>query len=329
VTSIKENLLKTMRGEMPDYVPRYRLMYNVQPAFYNANRKPDMSGRDVLGVEYVNVHGTGPIPVPNRFVFEDITRWREYVKLPDISEVDFSAQARAVRDGWNPEWPMGTGGSAGFFQALYNYMGFTNALVACVEEPEEVKALINHLADFYVEVVKKMIYHFKPDYGTIGDDVAHANGPFLSLSMWRELVKPCWKRYMAVYKDAGLPVILHDCGHNMILADDFVEMGINAWEPAEEVNDLLAVKAKHGRKLALFGGFRQNGVVACPETTESQVRAEVRKSIEKYAPGGGYGFCGIVLGAVDDAVVNQRNAWIADEYEKIAGDPDFYKKYGI
>jgi hypothetical protein len=109
--------------------------------------------------------------------------------------------------------------------------------------------------------------------------------------------------------------------------DDFVEIGINAWEPAEEVNDLLSIKKKYGRKFALFGGFRQNGIISYADTTEEQIRAEVRKSVDQYAPGGGYGLCGIVLGAVDDPEVNKRNGWIADEYQKIADDKDWYKNH--
>jgi hypothetical protein len=130
-----------------------------------------------------------------------------------------------------------------------------------------------------------------------------------------------------VFKEAGLLVLLHDCGQNMILVDDFVEIGINGWEPAEEVNDLLAIKAKYGRKFALIGGFRQNGSASYPETDEAGVRAEVRNAIEKYAPGGGYGICGIILGALDNEDVNRRNAWIEDEYQKIAHDPNWYKNY--
>jgi hypothetical protein len=74
-----------------------------------------------------------------------------------------------------------------------------------------------------------------------------------------------------------------------------------------------------------MGAFQQNGLCSYPETTEEQIRAEVRRVIETYAPGGAYAFCGIILGHAEDAETNRRNEWIADEYQKFADDPDFYK----
>ena len=325
--SIKDNFMLLLNGEMPEYVPRYRM--------YTAPVEPLMAGRmsaaaaggnfkDIWGVEYTMVPGTGPIQVPGKYLFEEMAAWRDHIKLPDLSGVDWAAAGKKARENWKPDLPMGCGSSSGFFQAMYGIMGFENALIACASEGEEVKAFMEYITDFYVKIAKEIVVHYKHDFGTIGDDIAHHRGPFVSLAMFRELFKPYWKRYINVFREAGLPVLLHDCGQNMILT---VEIGINGWEPAEESNDLQAIKVKHGRKFAVIGGFRQNGPASYAETGEEGVRTEVRKSIEKYAPGGGYGFCGIILGAADDPEINRRNAWIADEYQKIANDPDWYKNH--
>jgi len=323
--TLKENLMLLLTGQMPEFVPRYRLMWGVQMPFMRGTRAADGSGTDIFGVKFTNVPGTGPIQEPGFMLFDDITKWRDYVKTPDFSGLDWEGMANPIVEGWDPALPRSAGASTGFFQAMYNFMGFENALISCAEEPEEVQALMEYLTDFYVENLKRVIKYYKPDYVTMGDDIAHARSPFVSLNMFRELFKPSWKRYIDVAKDAGLPVVLHDCGNNDILVDDFVELGINAWEPAEESNDILGIKARHDKKIAMMGAFKQNGLVSYPESTEEEVRAEVRRVIETYAPGGGYAFCGIVLGAADDAMVNQRNEWIADEYQKIADDTNFYK----
>ena len=323
--SIKENMLLLFQGEMPEYVPRYRLNTNARVSPFRGDRAADGSGKDMWGVEFVNVPGTGPIQKPGFALFEDVAKWRDHIKTPDPSEVDWAALAKPVLDEWDPTLPRGCGASMGFFQALYNFMGMEGCLIACAEDPEEVKALMEYLTDFYVACLKEVIVHVKPDYVNMGDDIAHARAPFVSLNMFRELFKPSWKRYIDVAKDAGLPVVLHNCGNNDILVDDFVELGINAWEPAEESNDILGIKARHDKKIAIMGAFRQNGIVSYAHSTEDDVRAEVRRVIETYAPGGGYAFCGIVLGAADDEEVNRRNEWIADEYQKFANDPDFYK----
>ena len=323
--TLKENLMLLLTGRMPEYLPRYRLLWGVRPPIFEGKRAKDGSGTDIFGVEFVNVPGTGPIQKPGFMLFDDITKWRDYIKTPDFSGIDWEAMAKPVVDNWDPSLPRSCGCTMGFFQAMYNFMGFTDALIAVAEEPEEVKALMDYLTDFYVDNLKRIIVHYKPDYITMGDDIAHARAPFVSLDTYRELFKPYWKRYIDVAKDAGLPVVLHDCGNNDILVDDFVELGINGWEPAEESNHILDIKGRHDKKIAIMGAFRQNGLVSYPDTTEAEIRAEVRRVIETYGPGGGYAFCGIVIGAADDAEINRRNDWIADEYQKIADDADFYK----
>ncbi|MCL1848767.1 MAG: hypothetical protein FWF83_03730 [Clostridiales bacterium] len=323
--TLKENLMLLLTGQMPEYVPRYRLMWGVRADVFRGERNPDGSGKDMFGVEFVNVPGTGPIQKPGFVLFDDARKWRDYIKVPDTSGIDWAAMAKPVVDNWDPSLPRSVGATMGFFQAVYNFMGMTDAMIAVMEEPEEIKALMEYLTDFYVNNLKNMIVHYKPDFVTMGDDIAHARAPFVSLKMFRELFKPSWKRYIDVAKDAGLPVVLHDCGNNDLLVDDFVELGINGWEPAEESNDILGIKARHDKKIALMGAFRQNGLCSYPESTEADIRAEVRRVIETYAPGGGYAFCGIVLGAADNEEINRRNEWIADEYQQIANDADFYK----
>ena len=316
--TIKENMMRLFTGEMPEFLPRYRLMVNARPAILAGDRNPDMSGTDIFGVKFVNVPGTGPIQEPGFMLFDDIRKWRDYIKVPDFSDVDWEAMAKKVNDGWDPDQAHGVGTSMGFFQAMYNFMGFTDALIACAEEPDEILALMEYLTDFYVANAKNAVKYYNADYGTIGDDIAHARSPFVSLDMFRTLFRPFWQRYIDVFKELDMPVILHNCGNNDILIDDFVEMGINAWEPAEEVNDIIAIKKRHGRKLAICGAFRQNGIASYADSGEEEVKGEVSRVIEAYGPGGGYAFCGIILGAADDADINQRNQWILEECDRYA-----------
>ena len=93
-------------------------------------------------------------------------------------------------------------------------------------------------------------------------------------------------------------------------------MGYNSWDPAQFSNDLLGIKAKYGRKLTLCTGVQSNGFCSWPETTEDQIRAEVRRTMDLYAPGGAFCFMGNILGPVGDEGTATRNAWIQDEYDK-------------
>ena len=61
-----------------------------------------------------------------------------------------------------------------------------------------------------------------------------------------------------------------------------------------------------------------------PDVTEEEIRQSVRDTMDTYAPGGGFCWCGGYLGAVGDEEINRRNAILFDEVYKY-GDA-FYKK---
>ena len=99
----KENLLMTLRGEVPEWVPRN--MYpspghppasaGCGPSFLNARRTPQ-GGFDIWGVEFVTTKDTGgmAIPKPGKFILDDITKWRDVIKAPDISDIDWETMAK-------------------------------------------------------------------------------------------------------------------------------------------------------------------------------------------------------------------------------------------
>ena len=96
----KENVLKVLNGEIPEWVPRY-MTPPVQgspyrPAF--AMAMPSALRRvvrgdeeyDIGGVPYSATENTGgmALPTPGKFILDDITRWRDVIKAPDISGID-------------------------------------------------------------------------------------------------------------------------------------------------------------------------------------------------------------------------------------------------
>jgi hypothetical protein len=66
------------------------------------------------------------------------------------------------------------------------------------------------------------------------------------------------------------------------------------------MNDLHGIKKKYGNSLILTGCWDSSGPVSWPSASEELVRAEVRKTIDNYAPGGGFVFWGSVYGEKGD-----------------------------
>jgi hypothetical protein len=81
------------------------------------------------------------------------------------------------------------------------------------------------------------------------------------------------------------------------------------------MNDLVGIKKKYGRKLAICGGWDSMGPAMDEDATEELVRAEVRKYIDTFAPGGGFAYAAHGLKMKPTQKDFMRQAWMLDEYE--------------
>ncbi|MDR2957760.1 MAG: hypothetical protein LBU61_06240 [Coriobacteriales bacterium] len=328
--SIRENFMRMINKEMPEYLSEYTLFwaFSFLP-FMMGERNPDGTGKDIFGVEQViDTSNVTPAAMPKThdFILKDITKWRDVVKLPeeDFDDSQWAAWAKEADDNRDPNLPQGGGCSLGNFQPLMGLMGFSEGLSACVEEPEEVKALMDYITSWSIKHTKKYIHYFKPDFGFLADDIAHERAPFLSVEMFRELIAPYWRAYYDVFREADLPVGHHNCGYFIPYLEDLLSMGVCFWDPVQGSNDEPALKKQYGRDLILCC-FPENRF--WDETTsEEQVRAEFKAFWDIMAPGGAvaannYYMTTGIPGQSDAQVL--QGQWMADEFEKIRYD--YYK----
>ena len=88
-------------------------------------------------------------------------------------------------------------------------------------------------------------------------------------------------------------VLYHDCGRADALLEAFVDMGIDYLEPVTPIAaggdlDPADVKRRIGDRVSIRGGV--NHQIMTYGTAE-EVREEVRRCLEIFAPGGGYVLC--------------------------------------
>ncbi|MCL2137378.1 MAG: hypothetical protein FWH40_07690 [Coriobacteriia bacterium] len=292
MTTNKENFMRAVRMQETDGIPLYNMMWMYRyPSIYQELVGPERVGVDYFGVEWVKGEDTnlGSLPKPGNFILDDITKWRDVIKVPDfITDVDWEMMAKKQLDGLNPDNPIGmmTGPSNGFFQALISFMGFTEGLVACYEETEEVKALMEYLTDWACENTKLAIQYYKPDCGYLVDDIAHEHNPFISTELFREIFAPAWRRYYSVWLDADMPVGMHNCGRFEPFVGDLVDMGATFWDAVQSANDIGAIKTAYDNKIILCAG-PEGRFINEDEMTEESVRAEFGAWLDIAAPGGG------------------------------------------
>jgi hypothetical protein len=328
----KENYLKCMHGEIPEWVPTLTMGMThdgsapsdvvLEPRIVSEHRIRG-GGRDFWGVEYVPTESTGNalIPKTSDFILDDIRKWRDVIKAPDLSGVDWEKMCRDDFD----RLKIDRSKSAvimllhmGYFQDLMSFMGFSNGLCAMYEEPEEVKALLEYLCDFYCEVAARYVDHAKPDVWGNADDTAAWANPFISPDMYREFLIPLYDRQFKFGRDRGIPISMHNCGKSACFFDDLVKIGVTEWNPAQTCNDLAAIKKKYGNRLVICGGWDARGHLLDDNVTYEEIYESIKAQMDQLAPGGGYCFCGGYLGAVGDQKVVQKNMWVTQAVSELS-----------
>ena len=337
-----EQYLAVMKGEVPLWVPRASMLIgpvnnkysttmgnakSLRTSAFPRRTARDGSSVDIFGVKHVQTAETGgaSLPEPNNFILGDIRKWRDVIKTPDLSSIDWELQCKRDMDGLGNIAPyvLTLGTHVGYFQHLMNFMGFNNGLIAMAEEPEEVKALYEYLSDFYCGVLEEQMKYWGEyiDELDITDDTATARSPFISPQMYRELVKPYAARLAKYGTDRGMHIMMHNCGRCEDSIEDWRDFGVNGWNPAQVENDLDGIKAKYGNSLVLIGCWDSQGPVGWPHATEELIREEVRKCMMHYCKGGGFMFAGSFYGPVDDEDAENRKRWITEAYEDYREEP--------
>jgi uroporphyrinogen decarboxylase len=315
----KQALLAAYRHEQPDFVPCANLtaVFRCPTDRYYG---PDSAGPDLFGVLWqksdLNNPLAGMTPVPGNCVLDDITRWKE-LKFPDLDSIDWKQHAGAALRGVDREQTAVTGliGS-GLFERLNQLMGMENALCAFYEEPEATKEFFAALTGFKLRCIDKLVEYGDPDIIHMHDDWGMATNTFFSADIWREFFKPFESRFADYIHQKGKLYEHHSCGYITPLVGDLVEIGVDALNPLNVCNDIAGIKRDYGAKITLVGGA-DNQKATAPNATDGDLRREIRRSIDLYAPGGSFASYFIAT--------TQEEERIAIE-EAVGYGADFYKR---
>ena len=294
----RENALIALNHGKPAWVPyRGSSTYMVGRTAMRENGGVDenfrgIGGMDDWGVEWVLPSPESKdqaFPLHKTFVMDDITLWREQVKIPDVNACDWEAAAQRELAGYKGDKLMVYFDTEGLFNRLTDLMGMENALCALALEPEACSEFFSAVADYKIQVVEHAAKYFKPDVFCYMDDVASATGLMMSPAMWRELIKPHHARIIQAIRDNGMIAEQHCCGKCEAIVPDFVEMGVQAWLPAQKINDIETIQKKYGKMLCIDGGVDSSGgrCFQVDGTYEDGV-AEVHRCLDSYAKNGSY-----------------------------------------
>lgn len=191
--------------------------------------------------------------------------------------------------GLRPDFPV-YGSMIVTAECLTRLIGQENAMLWMGLYPERMGAVINRIGAFYLACAKASMDAADGllDGYVIWGDVAYRNGPFFAPDYWREYFKPWVGAITAEAHARGLPVIYHGCGCVHKLLEDYIEIGIDAYNPLEAKADMDAVdlRRQYGQRLGICGN---SDIRVWERGDREEIRREVLRKLNA-ARGGGYIF---------------------------------------
>jgi hypothetical protein len=175
-------------------------------------------------------------------------------------------------------------------EMLWRILGTENVLLWIGMYPEEVGRFVERLNAFSLELLKAQIEAAGGllEGIVVWGDVAYKHGLFFSPHYWRRYFKPGVKALVEECHSHGLPVIYHGCGNVNRIFEDFIEVGVDAYNPLEAKAgmDVLDLRRKFGHRIGFCGNM---DVVRWAEESPQDLERTVLTKLNA-AKGGGYIF---------------------------------------
>lgn len=173
-------------------------------------------------------------------------------------------------------------------ECLTRMIGQMNTLTWMGEDPERFGKQVLRIGEFYVECTKAALAAARGllDGFVIWGDVAYTNNMFFAPDYWRAYYKPAVAEMIRLCHAEGLPVIYHGCGNVAAILPDFIEIGLDAYNPLEAKAglDVVDLRRQYGHRLAFCG----NGDMTVWEKGDPEaVKRDVVRKLNA-AKGGGY-----------------------------------------
>jgi len=170
-------------------------------------------------------------------------------------------------------------------------VGGANLLLWAGLYPERFGEFIKRTNEWALIQTKAMINAARQDGELLIDgvvvwgDVAYRKDLFFNPDYWRKWYKPGLAAIVDACHAAGLPVIYHGCGNVRRIFEDFIDIGIDAYNPLEAKAgmDVVDLRRKYGHRIAFCGNMNVMEWAGC---TKEELKTIVMRKLNA-AKGGG------------------------------------------
>ncbi len=177
-------------------------------------------------------------------------------------------------------------GSFGIYERSYGMAGIPELLAGMAENPALIGELLDKVTDYKVATAREVVKLGNVKVFHMGDDLGTQTGPFFSLKMFRQTLRPRYERLWDVFKGGGKYIIMHSCGNVTSFLPDLIDIGLNVLEPVQPVMDLEYLKKNFGKDLVFWGGIDTQELL--PYASPEEVKSMASETIRTLGRGGGH-----------------------------------------
>jgi uroporphyrinogen decarboxylase len=274
--------------------------------------------RTKMGSDVVVVGGTVPAGYSPEVVHDDITLnefgmqmkptslYVEVVKCPledavsvsDIEKYPFPDPYAAGRfekakrdiDRFAGEYFVIGDVEISLFELAWHLTGLEKYMVGMLCE-EPWLELLNQRVEEWSTGLALQLVRAGVDAIWLGEDLGSQTSTLISPEDWRIRFKPRHSRIIGKLREVNpdLIIIMHSDGAVAPLIDDFIELGIDVYNPVQPNvpgSDPRELKERYGEKICFFGGIDQQSLL--PSGDIERIRAEIKERIAILGKDRGY-----------------------------------------
>lgn len=311
-SSNRENLLRAIRFENPDYIP---MTFHINDAcwkhydqnalldfveshpflFPNFERPtvpftPDYQANARAGVPYTDDFGCvwsttmdGIVGTVHQHPLADITKYSMF-QFPDpecstgLGYINWDTFEKEIaQQKAQEQMTYGDLRHGHTFQQLCDIRGYMDSLTDLSDGEPEVLDLLERLCQFNLV----QIHHFLKadvDIVRIPEDLGMQIGPMISPSLFKEHIKPLYQRMLEPVRKAGKIIHMHSDGDIRSLVDDIIEGGVDIINLQDLVNGIDWIGEKFRGNTCVDLDIDRQTIT--PFGTPEQIDAHIRRCVE-------------------------------------------------
>ena len=277
-----QNMLQDLMKEHPFLFPEFKRQEKVLPQ-YELNARKNQPYTDAWGCTWQTIDD-GIIGTVKKHPLSNWSHFSQY-KPPDpnktdgINPIDWNhIKSKVKLKKENNELVCGGLPHGHTFLRLQDIRGFENLIFDMHNENTKLKKLIEMVEEFNYQYVIKWI-ELEPDMLTYPDDLGMQVGPMISPNYFRKYIKPVYRRVMKPARDVGCIIHMHCDGDIRTLVNDLVDDGVNVINLQDLVNGIDWIADNIADRICIELDIDQQNITArgTPKQIDNLLKKEVTK----------------------------------------------------